>query len=104
MREPPAAVIAQVRTPAATVLSPPAIVTRPWPRAVLPQYAHDGLAVGFGDGGRASPADNPFQQAGLAMVPAFEPVAGEPDAASTGTPGVTDAAVEDADAPPIDPR
>ena len=104
MREPPAAVIAQVRTPAATVLSPPAIVTRPWPRAVLPQYAHDGLAVGFGDGGRASPVDNPFQQAGLAMVPAFEPVAGEPDAASTVTPGVTDAAVEDADAPPIDPR
>lgn len=35
------------------------IVTRPWPRSILPQYAGSGgLAVGFGDHPRR--ADNPF--------------------------------------------
>lgn len=35
------------------------IVTRPWPRSILPQYAgSSGLAVGFGDHPRR--ADNPF--------------------------------------------
>lgn len=35
------------------------IVTRPWPRSILPQYAgSNGLAVGFGDHPRR--ADNPF--------------------------------------------
>lgn len=46
----------------------PDIVTRPWPRSVLPQYGNAGLAVGFGIQGGVS--YNPFQaQAKLATTP-----------------------------------
>lgn len=48
----------------------PDIVTRPWPRSVLPQYASGGLAVGFGDHARGWNAYNPFQaQAGIGSLP-----------------------------------
>src|SRR6478672_4515329 len=46
----------------------PDIVTRPWPRSVLPQYAgNNALAVGFGDHVRAAPY-NPFQSQALAEI------------------------------------
>ena len=46
----------------------PDIVTRPWPRSVLPQYAgNNALAVGFGDHVRAAPY-NPFQSPALAEI------------------------------------
>jgi negative regulator of sigma E activity len=48
----------------------PDIVTRPWPRSVLPQYASSGLAVGFGDHARGANAYNPFQAAtGIGNLP-----------------------------------
>lgn len=48
----------------------PDIVTRPWPRSVLPQYASGGLAVGFGDHSRGAAAYNPFKpQTGLGGLP-----------------------------------
>ena len=48
----------------------PDIVTRPWPRSVLPQYASGGLNVGFGDHARGAAAYNPFQpQAGIGSLP-----------------------------------
>lgn len=47
----------------------PDIVTRPWPRSVLPQYAGNPLAAGFGEHARAAPPYNPFQAPGLAEVP-----------------------------------
>lgn len=48
----------------------PDIVTRPWPRSVLPQYASGGLAVGFGDHARGASGYNPFQaQAGIGSLP-----------------------------------
>lgn len=48
----------------------PGIVTRPWPRSVLPQYASSGLAVGFGEHLRGASAYNPFQdQAGIGRLP-----------------------------------
>lgn len=47
----------------------PDIVTRPWPRSVLPQYASSGLAVGFGDHARGASLYNPFQaQAGIGRL------------------------------------
>ena len=47
----------------------PDIVTRPWPRSVLPQYAgNNALAVGFGDHARAAPY-NPFESPALAEIP-----------------------------------
>jgi len=47
----------------------PDIVTRPWPRSVMPQYAgNNALAVGFGDHARAAPY-NPFQSPALAEIP-----------------------------------
>ena len=69
----------------------PDIVTRPWPRSVLPQYASGGLAVGFGDHGRGASAYNPFQaQAGIGNLPpvsdgsqADGDAAREPQAANT---------------------
>lgn len=60
----------------------PDIVTRPWPRSVLPQYASGGLAVGFGDQARGASAYNPFQ---------VEPGIG-------GLPPVSDASQADGDA------
>ena len=57
-----------------TSIPQPDIVTRPWPRSVLPQYASSGLAVGFGEHVRGASAYNPFQdQAGIGRLP---PVAG----------------------------
>ena len=48
----------------------PDIVTRPWPRSVLPQYASGGLAVGFGEHARGATAYNPFQsQADIGNLP-----------------------------------
>ncbi|MEF9976922.1 MAG: sigma-E factor negative regulatory protein [Thermomonas sp.] len=47
----------------------PDIVTRPWPRSVLPQYAgNNALAVGFGDHARAAAPYNPFQSPALAEI------------------------------------
>lgn len=68
----------------------PDIVTRPWPRSVLPQYASGGLAVGFGDHGRGPSAYNPFQaQVGIGSLPPVADtsqgdggVAREPEAAN----------------------
>lgn len=58
----------------ASTIPQPDIVTRPWPRSVLPQYASGGLAVGFGEHARGASAYNPFQaQAGIGRLP---PVAG----------------------------
>lgn len=55
----------------------PDIVTRPWPRSVLPQYASGGLAVGFGEHARGATAYNPFQsQAGIGTM---TPVAANAD-------------------------
>ncbi len=39
----------------------PDIVTRPWPRSVLPQYASGGLTVGFGEHGTGAMSYNPFE-------------------------------------------
>lgn len=48
----------------------PDIVTRPWPRSVLPQYAgNSALTVGFGDHARAAAPYNPFQSPALADIP-----------------------------------
>ena len=62
------------------------IVTRPWPRAVLPQYAHGGLTVGFGETAASAPAHNPFRQPRLVMAPVqaaeAEPAAPSGDAAA----------------------
>ena len=46
---------------AAPLMPQPDIATRPWPRSVLPQYASDGLTVGFGDQARVALSYNPFQ-------------------------------------------
>ena len=46
---------------AMSLLAQPDIVTRPWPRSVLPQYASDGLTVGFGSRIVNQQSHNPFQ-------------------------------------------
>ena len=57
----------------------PDIVTRPWPRSVLPQYAgNNALTVGFGEHDRVAAPYNPFQAPGLADIP--------PTAAAQATP------------------
>ena len=54
----------------ASTIPQPDIVTRPWPRSVLPQYASGGLAVGFGEHVRGASAYNPFQaQVGIGSLP-----------------------------------
>ena len=65
----------------------PDIVTRPWPRSVLPQYAGNALAAGFGDHASAAAPYNPFQSPSLAEIapPAAvqpAPADGPADAAS----------------------
>ena len=46
------------------------IVTRPWPRAVLPQYASGGLSVGLGGHAQGSVPYNPFRTlAGIGNLP-----------------------------------
>ena len=48
----------------------PDIVTRPWPRSALPQYAgNNALTVGFGEHDRVAAPYNPFQAPGLADIP-----------------------------------
>ena len=44
------------------LLPQPDIITRPWPRSVLPHAGYADLTVGFGDSPRDTPAQNPFQQ------------------------------------------
>lgn len=57
----------------------PDIVTRPWPRSVLPQYAgNNALTVGFGDHARAAAPYNPFQSPALAEIPPPAPVQAAP--------------------------
>ncbi len=53
------------------LLAQPDIVSRPWPRSVLPQYASDGLTVGFGSRVIGQQSHNPFQaQVVVANLPA----------------------------------
>ncbi|GHC06280.1 sigma-E factor negative regulatory protein [Thermomonas carbonis] len=47
----------------------PDIVTRPWPRSVLPQYAGNPLAASFGGQVRAEAPYNPFESPALAEIP-----------------------------------
>ena len=66
IRERDAPVIAATNLPIS--VPQPDIVTRPWPRSVLPQYAgNNALAVGFGEHARAAPY-NPFQSPALAEI------------------------------------
>ncbi|MBN8262035.1 MAG: hypothetical protein J0L59_06905 [Xanthomonadales bacterium] len=45
------------------------LVARPWPRTILPQYANEGLTVGFGaQPGRLAAEGNPF--AAITALPA----------------------------------
>ncbi|MES2858490.1 MAG: sigma-E factor negative regulatory protein [Pseudomonadota bacterium] len=74
------------------LMAQPDIVTRPWPRAVLPQYASAGVAVGFGNQGSAS--YNPFQAQAQSML-ATTPV--ESDV------GDAQATAADTDVPPANP-
>lgn len=53
--------IAAVVTDIHPLLPQVGIITRPWPRSVLPQYGNAGLSVGFGDSTRNSVPNNPFQ-------------------------------------------
>jgi len=48
------------------------IITRPWPRSVLPHYADAGMSVGFGDSdsARNSAPYNPFQVRTIGNLPA----------------------------------
>lgn len=63
----------------------PDIVTRPWPRSVLPQYASGGLAVGFGEHARGATAYNPFQsQADIGNLPPLANVEAPQDTQATG--------------------
>jgi negative regulator of sigma E activity len=49
------ALVAEVAAPATE------LVAKPWPRTILPQYANEGLAVGFGDAPRVLLSEgNPF--------------------------------------------
>ena len=63
------------------------IITRPWPRSVLPHASDTGLTVGFGDVARDVPAQNPFQQrtAITNMPPALiiDPPSRQPSAAES---------------------
>ena len=63
----------------------PDIVTRPWPRSVLPHYASGGLAVGFGEHARGATAYNPFQsQADIGNLPPLANVEAPQDTQATG--------------------
>lgn len=58
------------------------IITRPWPRSVMPHYGNNaGLAVGFGDSARSTSPYNPFQaRTGISNLPPIvivDPPAGE---------------------------
>lgn len=46
------------------------IITRPWPRSVLPHSGGPGLAVGFGDSARNATPHNPFRvRSGIGNLP-----------------------------------
>lgn len=61
------------------------IVTRPWPRSVLPQVAGSELTVGFGDSASGAAPYNPFQaQARFDALPA--PAAAEREATPAAAP------------------
>ena len=63
----------------------PDIVTRPWPRSVLPQYTGNALAAGFGGQAHAVAAYNPFQSPALTEIAApaaVQPVPAPADASS----------------------
>ena len=69
-RETAQAQVAVVDGMLGTGIPQPDIVTRPWPRSVLPQYASGGLAVGFGEHARGAVGYNPFQaQSGIGDLP-----------------------------------
>ena len=80
------ALVAEVAAPATE------LVAKPWPRTILPQYANEGLAVGFGDAPRALLSEgNPFAAPpALAGLPAphaaLAETAPEDDPASQASP------------------
>ncbi len=62
------------------------IITRPWPRSVLPHTGNAGITVGFGDTSRSTATHNPFQPPtgiGSMMPPAL---AVDPPASDAATP------------------
>lgn len=74
--------------PASPALVPqPDIVTRPWPRSVLPQYAGSALTVGLGEPASAAAPYNPFQsQARFPDLPSAADPAGQAPPAPEATP------------------
>ena len=87
------ALVAEVAAPATE------LVAKPWPRTILPQYANEGLAVGFGDAPRALLSEgNPFAAPpALAGLPA--PHAALAEAAPQDDPASQASPVEDAPRP-----
>ena len=87
------ALVAEVAAPATE------LVAKPWPRTILPQYANEGLAVGFGDAPRALLSeDNPFAAPpALAGLPA--PHAALAEAAPQDDPASQASPAEDAPRP-----
>ena len=76
----------------------PDIVTRPWPRSVLPQYASGALAVGFGAHAQGAGAYEPFKaQTGLGSLP---PLATPPAGDVAGEVPASNADPRDAQAKP----
>lgn len=64
----------------------PDIVTRPWPRSVLPQYASGALVVGFGTQAQGASAYEPFKtQAAIGSLPVLA-TAAEGDGATREAP------------------
>lgn len=66
--------LASARTSSSTMvplLPQTDIITRPWPRSVLPQYGNNaGLAVGFGNSAHSMAPYNPFQvRTGIGNLP-----------------------------------
>ena len=87
------ALVAEVAAPATE------LVAKPWPRTILPQYANEGLAVGFGDAPRALLSEgNPFAAPpALAGLPA--PHAALAETAPEDDPASQASAAEDAPRP-----
>ncbi len=87
------ALVAEVAAPATE------LVAKPWPRTILPQYANEGLAVGFGDAPRALLSEgNPFAASpALAGLPA--PHAALAETAARDEPSVQASPAEDASRP-----
>ena len=87
------ALVAEVAAPATE------LVAKPWPRTILPQYANEGLAVGFGDAPRALLSEgNPFAAPpALAGLPA--PHAALAEAAPQHDPASQASPAEDAPRP-----